>query len=85
MPKNKNINGSYNICGPMLKQLREQRNMTQRKLGDEFQDYDVDLGKNAIQLIECGKRAVNDVELKTFARFFSISTDELLGMGDEIR
>jgi hypothetical protein len=34
--------------------------------------------KNAIQRIEAGKRFVTDIELKQFAAYFRVSTDDLL-------
>lgn len=38
----------------------------------------LDVDKNAIQRIECGKRFVTDIELMVFSRTFNISIDELL-------
>ena len=38
----------------------------------------IDLDKNAIQRIECGKRFVTDIELKGFAEIFEASLDKLV-------
>ena len=38
----------------------------------------LDLNKNAIQQIESGQRFVTDIELKAFAGFFEVTTDELV-------
>ena len=38
----------------------------------------IDVDKNAIQRIECGKRFVTDIELKVLARVLGVTTDELL-------
>ena len=38
----------------------------------------VDIDKNAIQRIECGKRFVTDIELKSFAEIFGVTLDELV-------
>ena len=38
----------------------------------------LDIDKNAIQRIECGKRFVTDIELCAFAKVFDISFEELL-------
>lgn len=38
----------------------------------------IDLSKNAIQQIESGERFVTDIELKSFANFFKVSSDTLL-------
>ena len=44
----------------------------------------LDLDKNAIQRIESGDRFVTDIELKVFAAFFGVSTDELLRTDSEV-
>jgi len=51
---------------------------SQRALADQMQLLGIDIGKNAIQQIESGERFVTDIELKVFAEFFKITTDELL-------
>lgn len=38
----------------------------------------IDVDKNAIQRIECGKRFVTDIELKAFAVIFDVSLDALV-------
>ena len=38
----------------------------------------IDIDKNAIQRIECGKRFVTDIELKAFAQIFGVSLDDLV-------
>ena len=38
----------------------------------------VDMDKNAIQRIECGKRFVTDIELRGFAKVFGVTADELI-------
>ena len=38
----------------------------------------IDIDKNAIQRIECGKRFVTDIEMIAFSKVFSVSLDELL-------
>ena len=78
MYKNKSIEGKNNICGEKLAALRKQAlpKMSQRAFADKLQGIDLD--KNAIQRIECGKRFVTDIELKAFAQILGITTDELL-------
>ena len=53
--------------------------MSQRAFADKLQLLGIDLDKNAIQRIECGKRFVTDIELKAFAQILGITADELLG------
>lgn len=80
MYKNKNLDGTLNICGKKIKALRQQLKPTtsQRALAEKLQLVGVDLDKNAIQKIECGKRFVTDIELRALAKILKISADELL-------
>lgn len=80
MYKNKAINGNNNICGQKLQLLRKQLSpkVSQRAFAEKLQLQGIDLDKNAIQRIECGKRFVTDIELKAFAEVLNTTTDELL-------
>lgn len=80
MYKNKNIDGSLNICGNKIKLLRQALTPTvsQRMLADQLQLIGIDLDKNAIQKIESGKRFVTDIEIVALAKVFNITTDKLL-------
>lgn len=79
MFKNKN-DGRNNICGANVKRLRLEypQKLSQRALADKMQLCGVDVDKNAIQRIECGKRFVTDIELKALSEIFNVGTDELL-------
>lgn len=80
MYKNKSSEGKNNICGEKLARLRKEMvpRMSQRAFADKLQLSGIDLDKNAIQRIECGKRFVTDIELKAFAQILGITADELL-------
>lgn len=78
MFKNRSTDQSLNLCGKVIARLRTERGISQRQLADDLQDYDINLGKNAIQKIESGARFVTDIELKAFALFFNVSTEFLL-------
>ena len=79
MFKNKN-DGKNNLCGESIYKLRLSypTKLSQRGLADKMQLMGMDLDKNAIQRIECGKRFVTDIELKAFAKVFGVSVDELI-------
>ena len=79
MFKNKN-EGKNNLCGDNIRKLRlsYQTKLSQRALADKMQLIGIDIDKNAIQRIECGKRFVTDIELKGFAEIFKVSLDELV-------
>ncbi len=75
---NKNTDGLNNICGKNIAILRKNLKISQRILADRLQLSGLDVDKNAIQRIECGKRFVTDIELVAFSKIFNITVDELL-------
>ena len=79
MFKNKN-DGRNNLCGDNVRRLRlaYPTKMSQKGLADKMQLIGIDVDKNAIQRIECGKRFVTDIELKALSQIFLISVDELV-------
>ena len=81
MFKNKTAEGKNNICGNRIYELRKAHipKMSQRILAEKMQLLGIDLDKNAIQRIECGKRFVTDIEIIAFAKVFGISYENLLG------
>ena len=80
MFKNKTENGRNNICGEKIATMRKAGipKMSQRMLAEKMQIEGIDVDKNAIQRIECGKRFVTDIELVAFSKIFDITVDELL-------
>ncbi len=75
---NKNKDGLNNLCGKKIAIMRKEMNISQRILADRLQLSGLDIDKNAIQRIECGKRFVTDIELVAFSKVFNITVDELL-------
>ena len=75
---NKMPDGKNNICGKNVSEARKKLNISQRELADNLQLLGLDIDKNAIQRIECGKRFVTDIELTVLSRFFEMPYDELL-------
>lgn len=86
MYKNKNSDGSLNISGKRIQQLRKQLSpkTSQKGLADKLQLIGLDVDKNAIQRIESGERFVTDIELKAFAKALNTSADYLLGYTDQV-
>ncbi|MFI3141783.1 MAG: helix-turn-helix transcriptional regulator [Clostridia bacterium] len=82
MYKNKGKDGSLNISGKKIQELRCQMSpyVSQKKLADKLQLLGLDIDKNAIQKIEAGTRFITDIELIYFAKLFNITTDELLNI-----
>ena len=79
MFKNKN-GGRNNLSGENIRRLRLEygEKLSQRGLADKMQLIGIDVDKNAIQRIECGKRFVTDIELAAFAEIFSVDITELV-------
>ena len=74
-----------------IKELRKEKNITvaelakelgisQRELADRLQLIGLDVDKNAIQRIECGKRFVTDIELKALSETLKITVSDLLSL-----
>ncbi len=80
MYKNRNQDGTCNLCGKKITALRKSMNpkVSQNKLAKKLQLIGIDLDKNAIQRIESGKRFVTDIELNAFAKIFCVTVDALL-------
>lgn len=75
---NKTQEGLNNVCGKNIARFRTQLKISQRELADRMQLVGLDLDKNAIQRIECGKRFVTDIEIIAFSRVFGVSFEEVL-------
>ena len=75
---NKSTDGLNNICGKNIAYFRANMQISQRELADKMQLVGIDIDKNAIQRIECGKRFVTDIEIVAFAKVFKVSLEELV-------
>lgn len=80
MYKNKASDGSNNICGRKVKEIRLNlpEKISQRKLAEMLQIAGLDIDKNGIQRIENGARFVTDIEVKKIAEVLNVSYEELL-------
>ncbi len=79
---NKTNDGLNNVCGKNIARLRGNMRISQKKLADKMQLVGIDIDKNAIQRIECGKRFVTDIEIIAFSKVFAVSFEELLNEKD---
>ena len=75
---NKTAEGLNNICGKNIAKFRLAMKISQRELADKMQLVGIDIDKNAIQRIECGKRFVTDIEIIAFTKIFNVTFEELL-------
>lgn len=78
--KNREKDGRLNLCGPQVAKFRvaAPEKLSQRALADRLQLAGLDLGKNAIQRIECGQRFVTDIELNALAQVLHVTVEQLL-------
>ena len=72
-----NIENMASIIGTIIDH-RNALGISQRELADKMQLVGLDIDKNAIQRIECGKRFVTDIEVIAFAKVFRVTFEELL-------
>ena len=75
---NKSHNGTNNMIGERLADMRKETGLSQKKFADRLQLLGLDIDKNAIQRIECGKRFVTDIELTYICKALDTDPDELL-------
>lgn len=78
MPKPVGHNGSKNLIGQRLKELRTTAGLSQRGLARKLQLIGVDMDKNVITRIETNKRYVSDIELWALCRILEVSYDYLI-------
>lgn len=64
--------------GERIRQIREQKKMTQEQLSAKLQTLGCDLTRSAIAKIEVGQRHIYADEIKLICQIFGISCDELL-------
>ncbi len=77
---NKAKDGKNNLCGVKIAEKRKELGFSQRELADRLQLIGLDVDKNAIQRIECGKRFVTDIELKALSETLKITVSDLLSL-----
>lgn len=77
---NKTADGRNNLCGKNVYRIRKSMKLSQRQLAERLQLVGIDVDKNAIQRIECGKRFVTDIELIALSDVLRIPLEELLSV-----
>ena len=73
-------NERNNFCGTNVYRIRKSflPKMSQRMLAEKLQLFGMDVDKNAVQRIECGKRFVTDIELVALSRALRVPVSDLL-------
>lgn len=71
-------NGSKNLVGPRVRQLRKEAKLSQEQLMAQLQLLGMDSERGVVKRIENGDRAVNDLELRILSQFFRVSYSYLI-------
>ena len=77
------FSGANNLIGAQLAMRRKSLGLSQKKSVDRLQSLGLDVDKNAIQRIECGKRFVTDIVLIVICKALEIDPNELLQWNHE--
>ncbi len=75
---NKSDTGANNLIGERLAEMRKATGLSQKKFADRLQLLGLDVDKNAVQRIECGKRFVTDIELVFICRALDTDPNTIL-------
>lgn len=70
--------GTKNILGKRIRQLRKNNNLSQEQIVSKLQLLGFDSERGVIKRIENGTRFVSDIEVKLLANFFGVSYEYLL-------
>lgn len=76
-------NNSKNLIGKRVRELRTERQLSQRALAEQLQLAGYEFNDLTVLRIEQGTRFVPDYEVVALAEFFHVSCDYLLGMKPE--
>ena len=79
MFKVKAPDGTNNLCGQRIAQLRKERKLSQRKLAVKMQLLGYDVDNFFIRRVENGERFVTDIDLKIFCEVLEVSASDILG------
>ena len=78
MPRLVAPDGTKNLIGSRVRNLRTQKGLSQEELMAQLQLLGFDSERGVIKRIENGDRFVSDVEIKILAEFFKVSYQYLL-------
>ena len=75
---NKTNQGLNNISGKIIFQKRTELKISQNKLANLLKEQGLNIEKNAVQRIECGKRFVTDIELLVFMKVLKFNIKDII-------
>ena len=80
MFKVKAPDGSNNLCGKRIAELRIERKLSQRKLAGKMQLLGYDADHYFIRRVENGERFVTDIDLVIFCRALDVDITDILSL-----
>lgn len=84
MFKIKAIDGTNNISGKRIAQIRKEKKLSQRKLAQKMQLLGFDVDHYFIRRVENGERFVTDIDLVIFSRSLDVPVSDFLADADSL-
>lgn len=78
MFKIKAADGTNNLCGKKLAEIRKEKKLSQRKLATKMQLLGFDVDHYFIRRVENGERFVTDIDLVIFSRALDVPITDIL-------
>lgn len=82
MFKIKAADGTNNLCGQKIAEIRKSKKLSQRKLATKMQLLGYDVDHYFIRRVENGERFVTDIDLVIFSRALGVPICEMLSAED---
>ena len=70
--------GKSNVVGQKIRDLREDKNLSQAELSDKLMMLGIDINSDGIYKIEKGRRIIKDFELSAISVVLGTSESEIL-------
>ncbi len=82
MFKIKAADGTNNLSGKKIAEIRKSKNLSQRKLATKMQLLGFDVDHYFIRRVENGERFVTDIDLVIFSRALGVPITDILSAED---
>jgi len=84
MFKIKAADGTNNLCGKRIAEIRKSQKLSQRKLAAKMQLLGFDVDHYFIRRVENGERFVTDIDLVIFSKALQVPIEAMLSAEDAI-
>ncbi len=83
MFKIKAFDGTNNLCGKKIAEIRKSQKLSQRKLAEKMQLLGYEVDHYFIRRVENGERFVTDIDLVIFARSLKVTINDIISVDTE--